>query len=198
MKIQELAVEGTFEFTPDVHEDHRGLFVATFKAPLVEETIGEAPSFEQAGHSSSAAGVIRGLHFTATPPGQTKFVYCPQGRVLDVVLDVRLGSPTFGVWDAVDLSPDTYNAVYVPKGVAHAYFAVEDDTIVTYLMSNATFDPALEHAIHPLDPTLELPWPKGLPPVLSARDSAAVTFAEAEQRGYFPRYEDCIPGARTP
>lgn len=145
----------------------------------------------QTNHSVSRQGTVRGIHFADTPPGQAKYVYCPQGSLLDVIVDLRLGSPTFGQWDAVQLDDTEFRSIYLAEGLGHAFTALEDNTVMVYLCSTS-YNPAAEHGITPLDPALELPWPSGLEPILSDKDRAAPTLAEAQHAGLLPRYEDCL------
>nr|BAO66518.1 dTDP-4-deoxyglucose 3,5-epimerase [Streptomyces sp. MJ635-86F5] len=191
MRARELAVAGAFEFTPEIHADPRGLFVAPYQEPSFRAAVGRSFSAAQLNYSRSARGVIRGLHFTRTPPGQSKYVYCAGGRALDFMLDTRVGSPTFGKWDSVELGGGSFRAVYFPLGVAHSFVALEDDTVMAYMVSSS-YVPEQELAIHPLDPELALPWPQDITPVLSPRDREAPGFAEAHAAGLLPRYADCV------
>jgi dTDP-4-dehydrorhamnose 3,5-epimerase len=189
MEVRELAVPGAFEFTPRVFPDDRGLFVCPFEEEPFLKAVGHPLRLAQTNHSRSRRGVIRGLHYADVPPGQAKYVYCPQGALLDVVVDIRVGSPTFGRWDAVRLDPVDFRAVYVPEGLAHAMMALEDDTVISYLCSTG-YNPAREHAIDPLDPTLGLPWPS-LDVIVSDKDRAAPSFEAALEAGTLPSYADC-------
>ncbi|WP_320065652.1 dTDP-4-dehydrorhamnose 3,5-epimerase family protein [Micromonospora sp. RTGN7] len=191
MQVRELAVAGAFEFTPDIHTDQRGLFVAPYQEPAFVAAVGRPFSAVQSNYSRSVRGTIRGLHYTRTPPGQSKYVYCADGRALDVILDTRVGSPTFGRWDSAELGGGSFRAVYFPLGVSHSFVALEDDTVMTYLVSSS-YVAELELAIHPLDPELALPWPRDITPVLSSRDEAAPSLADALAAGLLPRYEDCV------
>jgi dTDP-4-dehydrorhamnose 3,5-epimerase len=191
VQVRELAVRDAFEFTPRSFADSRGVFVAPFQEEAFIKATGHPLRLAQSNHSRSRRGSVRGLHFADVPPGQAKYVYCPTGSLLDVVVDIRVGSPTFGAWDATILDPDEFLAVYVPEGVAHAFVALEDDTVISYLCS-AGYNPAAEHGIHPLDPALGLPWPTDITPVLSDKDAAAPTLAEARDAGMLPEYDDCV------
>jgi len=139
--------------------------------------------------------VLRGIHFADVPPGQAKYVTCPKGAVLDVVVDIRVGSPTFGVWDTVLLDDVDRRAIYLGEGLGHAFFSLEDDSTVMYLCSTG-YSPGREHGVHPLDPAIGIEWPttdrQGRPvaPQLSAKDTAAPTLAEAEAQGLLPRYDE--------
>ncbi|WP_116045730.1 dTDP-4-dehydrorhamnose 3,5-epimerase family protein [Amycolatopsis palatopharyngis] len=191
MDARELAVRDAFEFTPKTFPDHRGLFVAPFQEPAFVKKVGHQLHLAQVNHSRSVRGTIRGVHFADTPPGQAKYVSCAHGALLDVVVDVRVGSPTFGRWDAVRLDGADCRAVYLAEGLGHGFIALEDDTVMTYLCSTG-YNPAGEHGIAPLDPDLGLPWPTDLEPVLSEKDVSAPTLAEAETAGLLPRYADCL------
>ncbi|GAA4665369.1 MULTISPECIES: dTDP-4-dehydrorhamnose 3,5-epimerase family protein [Amycolatopsis] len=191
MKVRELAVKDAYEFTPQRFPDQRGLFVAPFQEPALVEAVGHPLRLAQTNHSVSRRGTIRGVHFADTPPGQAKYVYCPSGALLDVIVDLRVGSPTFGRWDAVRLDSVDFRAVYLAEGLGHAFVALEDDTAMAYLCSTG-YNPGGEHGITPLDPALELPWPDDIEPILSEKDTSAPTFAEAEAAGLLPSYEACV------
>ncbi|MEV5567890.1 dTDP-4-dehydrorhamnose 3,5-epimerase family protein [Streptomyces sp. NPDC052196] len=191
MRTRELAVSGAFEFAPEVHADPRGLFVSPLQEAPFLAAVGRPFPVAQTNHSRSARGVLRGLHFTTAPPGQAKYVHCARGRALDVVVDLRLGSPTFGLWDTVDMDEGTCRAGYYPEGVGHAFLALEDDTVMSYLVTTG-YRPELEQAITPLDAELSLPWPNGIDLVLSERDRAAPGLAQATAQGLLPRYADCV------
>ncbi|WP_275294843.1 dTDP-4-dehydrorhamnose 3,5-epimerase [Amycolatopsis sp. La24] len=190
MDFRPLKVSGAFEFVPRVFPDERGLFVAPFQEEAMVRATGHPLRVAQTNHSVSRAGSIRGVHFADTPPGQAKYVYCPGGSLLDVVVDLRVGSPTFGEWDAVRLDAAEFRAVYVAEGIGHAFIALEDNTVMAYLCSEP-YNPAGEHGINPLDPALDLPWPTGLAPIVSEKDKAAPTLAEALDQGLLPSYADC-------
>ena len=189
MRSRPLAVESAAVFTPDVFGDPRGVFASPFQEPAFEDALGE-PLFRvaQASSSMSHRGVIRGVHYTLSPASMAKYAFCTGGRALDVVVDVRVGSPTFGVSDSVELSPDTFSAVYLPPGVGHLFVALEDHTTMVYLLS-AGYVAEYERAVHPLDPALGLPIPPGLDPVLSERDAQAPDLATALEQGMLPDYE---------
>jgi epimerase EvaD len=190
MRARELKVTGAVEFSPRTFPDSRGLFVSPFQGDAFAEAVGHRLTVAQTNHSRSHRGTIRGLHFSDVPPGQAKYVYCPQGALLDFVIDVRVGSPTYGVWDAVRLDTVDFRAVYVPEGVAHGFVALEDDTVLSYLCSTG-YNPGSEHGINPLDPMLALPWSVD-EPILSEKDAAAPTLAEAAASGLLPTYEACL------
>ncbi|MFD9957593.1 dTDP-4-dehydrorhamnose 3,5-epimerase family protein [Amycolatopsis sp. NPDC058986] len=191
MDFRRLRVLDAYEFTPRVFPDDRGLFSAPFQAEALRETVGHPLRLAQTNHSVSRRGVIRGIHFADTPPGQAKYVYCPRGSMLDVVVDLRVGSPTFGQWDTALLDGTDFRAMYIAEGLGHAFVALEDDTVMSYLCSEP-YNPSGEHGVNPLDPELDLPWPADLTPILSEKDRTAPAVAEAREQGLLPAYEDCV------
>ncbi|MFD7229146.1 dTDP-4-dehydrorhamnose 3,5-epimerase family protein [Streptomyces sp. NPDC059881] len=192
MQSRKLAVDGAFEFIPRVFGDERGTFVSPYQESAFVEATGH-PLFRvaQTNHSNSRRGVVRGLHFTACPPGIAKYVYCARGRALDIALDIRVGSPTFGISDAVVLDPEAARAMYFPVGVAHAFVALEDDTVVSYMLSGE-YVKEDELALSVLDPALGVRIPEDIDPVMSERDTGAPTLAEAQAAGILPDYEKCL------
>lgn len=183
-------MDGAWEFTPKAFGDDRGVFLEWFKADVFLDTVGHPLTIAQANQSVSARGVVRGVHFAAVPPSQAKYVYCPKGAVLDVVIDIRVGSPTFGQCDAVRLDDVDRRAVYIAEGLGHAFMALEDGSAVTYLCSTG-YNPAREFGTNPLDADLDLPWPADIEPILSPKDAAAPTLAQARADGILPLYADC-------
>jgi epimerase EvaD len=145
---------------------------------------------QQTNHSASRRGVVRGVHFALVPPGQSKYVYVPRGAALDIVVDIRVGSPTYGQHDVVRLDDRDFRAVYVAEGLGHCVVAIEDDTVLSYLCSTG-YDPSREKGISPVDPALALPIPVEPSPVLSPKDTAAPTLAEAAEQGLLPTYDEC-------
>ncbi len=184
-----LSIVGAWVFEPASFGDDRGLFVAPYQESVFVEAVGRPLTVAQSNHSVSRRGVIRGVHFADVPPGQAKYVYCPHGALLDVVVDVRVGSPTYGACEAVLLDSESYQAVYLSEGLGHAFCALTDDTVASYLCSTA-YNPAIERTVDALDPALELPWPADITPILSDRDAAAPTLAEAAAAGLLPRFVD--------
>lgn len=195
MQVDELKVPGAWSFTPRQFPDPRGVFLEWFKAPVLEQAVGHPLTVKQANHSVSSRGTLRGVHFADVPPGQAKYVYCTRGAVLDVVVDLRVGSPTFGVSDAVRLDDVDRRGIYLSEGLGHAFLALTDDANVTYLCSEP-YNPGHEHGIHPLDPALDLlslpSWPDDVAPLLSDKDAAAPTLEQARAGALLPSYDDCV------
>ncbi|GAA4900175.1 dTDP-4-dehydrorhamnose 3,5-epimerase family protein [Streptomyces coeruleoprunus] len=191
MQAQSLDIEGVFAFTPPVYKDHRGLFSSPYQDAAFTGAVGHTIfPVRDISHNVSARGVLRGVHFTKTPPGRAKYVYCPHGSVQDYLIDLRIGSPTFGRSVTTRLSGDTCKALYVPDGVGHAFLALEDHSMVVYVMAGG-YIPENEYAITPFDPELGLDLPDGYDFAQSERDSVGPTLAEARERGMLPTYEDC-------
>ncbi|MGW5747166.1 dTDP-4-dehydrorhamnose 3,5-epimerase family protein [Amycolatopsis sp. NPDC003861] len=191
MQFRRLRVPDAYEFSPRAFPDDRGLFVAPFQEDAFQAAVGHPLRLGQVNHSVSRRGTIRGIHFADTPPGQAKYIYCPRGSLLDVVIDLRVGSPTFGQWDTVVLNSREFRAMYIAEGLGHGFAALEDDTVMSYFCSEP-YNPTGEHGITPLDPALNLPWPADIEPVLSAKDRDAPTLAEAVDQGLLPQYDDCV------
>ncbi|MBL1105864.1 dTDP-4-dehydrorhamnose 3,5-epimerase family protein [Streptomyces sp. 5-8] len=189
--MRPLGIEGAWVDTPRVFPDDRGRFHEWFRGGVFRESVGQGFSLAQANCSRSARGTLRGIHYAAVPPGQAKYVTCVRGAVLDVVVDVRVGSPGFGRWEAVRLDDTTHGCVYLSEGLGHAFMALEDDSTVVYLCSEG-YAPEREYGIDPLDPALAVDWPEGLAPRLSAKDAAAPTLEEAGRMGLLPSYEECV------
>lgn len=135
MKISELTIHGCFLIEPDVFLDNRGSFVKTYHANVFD-THGISFDFKEEYYSCSSKGVIRGMHFQAPPAEHDKIVYCPKGRVLDVILDIRSKSPTFGTFLCFELSGANAKQIFIAKGVAHGFLSLEDDSIMIYKTSS--------------------------------------------------------------
>ena len=193
MLIEETKIRGAFAVTPQQHRDDRGVFLEWFRSDRFAEAAGHPFTIAQANCSVSAAGTVRGIHFAQLPPSQAKYVTCPSGAILDVVVDIRLDSPTYGPWDAVVLDDVDRKALYIGEGLGHAFMALADDTVVNYLCS-APYAPGREHGVHPLDPAIGIAWPtegrdgRPLTPNLSPKDAQAATLAEVAETGVLPTY----------
>jgi dTDP-4-dehydrorhamnose 3,5-epimerase len=199
VKIRPLSIEGAYEVTPVQHGDPRGLFLEWYRFDRLAEAVGHPLRLAQANQSVSARGVVRGIHYADVPPGQAKYITCVRGAVLDVVVDLRIGSPTFGQWEGVRLDDVDRRAIYLAEGLGHGFCALTDDATLTYLCST-TYNPAAERAVHPLDPELGIEWPANAAPLLSARDDAAPRLAEARAAGTLPDAGACrayTSGLRT-
>jgi dTDP-4-dehydrorhamnose 3,5-epimerase len=190
VKVRELSIPDAYEISTDVFPDERGLFVNPFRGDVLADAIGHPVQVVQTNHSASKRGVVRGVHFSLLPPGQAKYVYVPRGAALDIVIDIRIGSPTYGQHDVVRLDDRDFRAIYLSEGLGHCAVALEDDTVLSYLCSTG-YDPGREKGISPVDPALALPIPDDLEVLLSAKDTAAPTLAEAADQGLLPTYDEC-------
>jgi len=190
VQVQPLKIEGALSFTPLLRPDDRGVFLESFKQDLFAEAVGHSLNVQQMNVSVSKQGTVRGVHFAQVPPSQAKYVQCFQGRILDVVVDIRVGSPTFGQWDAIELDDQSRIGLYLSEGLGHAFCALSPSATVGYLCSEP-YAPGREHGINPLDPALDLPWPKDIELELSPKDAAAPTLDEAVASGLVPTYAQC-------
>ena len=190
MEITPLSIAGAYVITPRQFPDGRGVVLESFRGDKLAEQLGHRPDIVQTNVSVSARGTVRGIHFADVPPSQAKYITCLSGALVDYIIDIRVGSPTFGQWESVLLDTVDRRAVYLPEGMGHAFCAVEDDTTAMYLVT-ATYNPTGEHGIHPLDPTIGLTLPEGIEPLLSEKDSKAPSLAEALDTGLLPTWEQC-------
>jgi dTDP-4-dehydrorhamnose 3,5-epimerase len=139
----------------------------------------------------SRRGAIRGIHFADVPPGQAKYVSCAAGAILDVVVDLRAGSPTFAAWAAVQLDDENHRAVFLSEGLGHAFMALSEQATVLYLCSTP-YAPGREHSVDALDPDISIEWPVDVKPILSDKDAAAPSLRTAASAGLLPDYDACL------
>ncbi|HET9658549.1 MAG TPA: dTDP-4-dehydrorhamnose 3,5-epimerase [Kineosporiaceae bacterium] len=191
MEIRELAVPGAWSVHPRQFPDDRGVFLEWYRRERLAEAVGHPLRLAQANCSVSRRGTVRGIHFADVPPSQAKYVTCVNGAVLDIAVDIRVGSPTFGTWDTVLLDTQDRAGIYVSEGLGHAFVALTDDATVVYLCSEG-YNPTGEHGITPLDPQLAIAWPQDVQLLLSPKDTAAPTLEQAMAEGLLPDYEDCL------
>ncbi|MEI7516089.1 MAG: dTDP-4-dehydrorhamnose 3,5-epimerase [Betaproteobacteria bacterium] len=161
---------GCYEVQPKVIEDARGRFVKVFHAPAFAAA-GLVSDFAEEYYSTSHQNVIRGMHFQLPPMDHVKMVYCIEGEVLDVVLDLRLGSPTYGQFDLFTLSATRANSVYIPKGMAHGFCALSEKVVMVYKVSTV-YSPGHDAGV--LWNSMSIPWPTEKP-LLSERDTGFPT-----------------------
>ena len=186
--IVDLPIPGAWAYVPKVHGDGRGRFHESFKAELFGQKLGYPFEVAQGNLSRSSRDVVRGIHLADVPPGQAKFVSCLSGAITDVLVDVRVGSPTFGQHITVELSAENNVSVYVPLGVGHGFRAHDDQTTVNYLVTEA-YNPQREYGIDPFDADLAVAW--GVPKeqvVLSDKDKEAPSLSEVRDR--LPQYRE--------
>ena len=179
MRVEQTDIPGVFEFTPTVHRDGRGFFSRTFDAEVFREIGRDPDAFVQDSMSRSGLGVVRGLH-VRTGAGESKLVRCSSGRVYDVVVDLRPGSPTYGEWTSFDLDGDQQNSVYIPAGCAHGFQALTDPADTAYRIDR-THAPDEDLTIAYDDPTLAIRWPLPVTTTSDA-DRAAPPLSELGDR----------------
>ncbi|GAB3126742.1 dTDP-4-dehydrorhamnose 3,5-epimerase family protein [Glaciibacter psychrotolerans] len=189
MQIRELSIPDSYEITPKQFGDDRGVFLEWYRFDKLEETIGHSMDLRQANSSVSKRGVVRGIHFADVPVGQAKYVTATHGAVLDYVIDIRVGSPTFGQWDSVLLDDIDRRAIYIAEGLGHCFVSLTDNATVSYLVTDV-FNPTREHGINPLDEQVGLVFPKEAgETLLSPKDLEAPSLAEAAASGLLPTWD---------
>jgi dTDP-4-dehydrorhamnose 3,5-epimerase len=192
MSFTPLKIDGSWVFTPKKFPDERGSFHEVFKLPLLSETLGFGFEVKQVNQSVSKAGVIRGIHWADVPPGQAKYVFCSKGSIWDVVVDIRVGSPTFGQFDGEVLTAENGKCVLIKEGLGHVFLSLEDDTVVNYLCSEP-FSPTTEHGINPLDKGLAIPFESmisGSRFEVSLKDNESPTLHQSYIGNILPLYKD--------
>ena len=166
MEFRELSISGCFEILPVIFHDIRGLFVKTFQQSIFTQNHLELPIVEDY-YSMSNINVLRGLHFQAPPMDQVKLVYCVQGKILDVFLDIRVGSPTFAQYGCIELDSKVANMVYLPRGICHGFYVLEGPAVMVYKVSTAYSE---EHDQGILWSSANINW-LAIDPIISIRDA---------------------------
>ena len=188
MSLQELSIVGAYVVTHRVFPDERGLFREWFKAEEIALIDGDF-SVQQANYSKSNKWVIRGIHYSLAPQGQTKVVTCASGKIVDVLVDLRIGSPTYLKVEHVELSEDSGKVVYIPSGVGHGFIVGSESAAIVYLTSSG-YAPEYEKAICPTDRELGINWPLpiGEVGIISKADTEAPSLAQAKESGTLPTF----------
>ena len=190
MQIRELKIPDSYEITPRQFPDDRGVFLEWYRSDRLEEEVGHRLDLAQGNSSVSRRGVVRGIHFADVPPSQAKYVTANSGAVLDFVIDIRVGSPTFGEWDSVLLDDVDRRAIYIAEGLGHCFVALTDDATVSYLVTSA-FNAEREHGIDPTDPEVGLRFPVDADDLLlSPKDTDAPSLAAAAASGLLPTWDE--------
>jgi len=189
MKTTPLSIDGSWKIDFQRFDDNRGYFYESFKEEDFKTHIGRNFKIKQTNTSSSSKGSVRGIHFAMLPPSQAKLVQCQRGSIRDYVIDIRVGSPTFGKFEVVELSENSASAVFIEEGLAHAFVALENHTVVTYYVSEK-YNPEREKGINPFDKTLNVKWPV-LELILSEKDKQAISLDESKALGLLPNYDEC-------
>jgi len=187
VNLEPLSIKGAWVAESPVLDDERGFFREWFKTSDISRETRHDFSVAQANISSSARGVVRGIHYSLAEGGQAKWVTCVSGSIRDVIVDIQPSSPTYGKSVVVELTGASGNAVLIGEGLGHGFVSLEDNSTVAYLVSSP-FSPRDEFEINPLDPALAIEW--GFPVDelrLSPKDAAAPSLKDREQEGKLPK-----------
>lgn len=186
MELTPLGIEGAWLGRSKVWQDDRGNFREWFQAEEIAQVTGINFEVAQANLSESKYGVLRGIHYSLAPEGQAKLVTCISGKVKDVIVDIRIKSPTFGKHAEFNLIGGSGDILLISSGLGHGFISLEEKSIVTYLVTS-TYSPSEEFEINPLDPTLGINWEMSESEiVLSIKDAAAQSLGEARATGRLP------------
>jgi dTDP-4-dehydrorhamnose 3,5-epimerase len=189
MKVTPLQIDGSWLIELSKFQDSRGFFFESFREDVAEKHFGRKFQVKQSNTSVSKKGSVRGIHYALVPPGQAKYVQCQKGSIIDYVIDIRFGSPTFSQFAEIKLSADKPQAIFIEEGLAHAFVALEDETVVTYLVSE-NYNPDREKGINPFDSDLKIKWPN-INLELSEKDKLANSLEEAGNQNLLPTFDDC-------
>lgn len=189
MKVTQLSILGSWIIQFNKIEDNRGFFFESYKETTFRSLFNRTFIFEQINTSISSRGVIRGIHYAQFAPSQAKLVQCLRGKIIDYVIDLRIGSPTFGKYDSYELKEDDAKAIFIEEGLGHSFVSLENKSLVSYCVSKE-FNPANEKGISPFDTTLSIEWPS-IPLVLSDKDKNGISLLEAKAQNLLPTYKEC-------
>jgi dTDP-4-dehydrorhamnose 3,5-epimerase len=182
--FRKLEIEGNWEIELEDNRDARGNFRETFSSEKMRTETGIEFEPVQENFSTSSKGVLRGIHFSIAPEGQEKWITCSRGSILDCIIDLRVNSPSFGRHVFIKIESDNPKAVFVTKGIGHAFLALEENTEVHYLLSSK-YQPHFEFGINPLDPNMKIDWPE-MKYILSEKDKLAPTLDLYMKSADFP------------
>ena len=189
MKVKPLKIDGSWIIELKKFEDVRGFFYESFRNEIAKKYFGREFNIKQSNTSVSKKGSVRGIHYALVPPSQAKYVQCQKGSIVDYIIDVRVGSPTFSQFVEVELSATNPQAIFIEEGLAHAFVALEDETVVTYFVSE-NYNPEREKGINPFDSDLNIKWPN-INLELSEKDKLAISLKEAKVQNLLPIFDDC-------
>ena len=189
MKVTPLKIDGSWLIELHKFEDNRGFFYESFRDDIAKKYFGREVSIKQSNTSVSKKGSVRGIHYALVPPSQAKYVQCQNGSIVDYVIDIRVGSPTFSQFVEVELSATNPQAIFIEEGLAHAFVALEDETVVTYFVSE-NYNPEREKGINPFDSDLNIKWPD-VNLELSEKDKLAISLKEAQVQNLLPMFDEC-------
>ena len=189
MKVTPLKIDGSWIIELKKFEDGRGFFYESFRNEIAKKYFGREFSIKQSNTSVSKKGSVRGIHYALVPPSQAKYVQCQKGSIVDYIIDVRVGSPTFSQFVEVELSATYPQAIFIEEGLAHAFVALEHETVVTYFVSE-NYNPEREKGINPFDSDLNIKWPD-INLELSEKDKLAISLKETQVQNLLPMFDDC-------
>jgi dTDP-4-dehydrorhamnose 3,5-epimerase len=189
MKVTPLKIDGSWIIELNKFEDSRGFFYESFREEIAKKYFGREFNIKQSNTSVSKKGSVRGIHYALVPPSQAKYVQCQWGSIVDYVIDIRVGSPTFSQFVEVELNATNPQAIFIEEGLAHAFVALEDETVVTYFVSE-NYNPEREKGINPFDSDLNIKWPD-INLELSDKDKLAISLKEAQVQNLLPMFDDC-------
>ena len=189
MKVTPLKIDGSWLIELNRFEDSRGFFYESFRDDIAKKYFGREFNIKQSNTSVSKKGSVRGIHYALVPPSQAKYVQCQKGSIIDYVIDIRVGSPTFSQFVEVELSATNPQAIFIEEGLAHAFVALEDETVVTYFVSE-NYNPEREKGINPFDSDLNIKWPD-INLELSEKDKLAISLKKAQIQNLLPLFDDC-------
>jgi dTDP-4-dehydrorhamnose 3,5-epimerase len=189
MKVTPLKIDGSWIIELNKFEDDRGFFYESFREEIAKKYFGREFSIKQSNTSVSKKGSVRGIHYALVPPSQAKYIQCQKGSIIDYVIDIRVGSPTFSQFVEVELNATNPQAIFIEEGLAHAFVALEDETVVTYFVSE-NYNPEREKGINPFDSDLNIKWPD-INLELSDKDKLAISLKEAQVQNLLPMFDDC-------
>jgi len=190
MKLSPLKIDGAWVAESPVWPDNRGFFREWYQRDTILEATGIDFSVAQANFSLSSQGVFRGIHYSLAPKGQAKWITCVSGSIIDVVVDLRVDTPTFNMIEDIELERGDGKSVLIGSGLGHGFYSKENDSGVAYLL-NSSYSPENEYGISPKDPELNIAWPNGffksINQNISIKDLQAPTLRERQEQGELPR-----------
>lgn len=191
LTVTEMSIPNAYRIVPEQFPDRRGSFHEAFRSSQLAQVIGYPFVVGQSNYSVSCRNTVRGIHGTLLPPGQAKLVTCISGAVMDVAIDLRVGSPTFGQYDVTYQDEDSGIAVYLADGLGHAFHALTDNARMNYLCSEE-YVPGTMLEINPLDADIGIPWQFAGDPIMSEKDANAIGLAAARDANLLPNYDECV------
>jgi len=189
MNVTPLNIDGSWIIELKKFEDGRGFFYESFRKEIAKKYFGREFHIKQSNTSVSKKGSVRGIHYALVPPSQAKYIQCQKGSIIDYIIDIRVGSPTFSQFVEVELNATNPQAIFIEEGLAHAFVALEDETVVTYFVSE-NYNPEREKGINPFDSDLNIKWPD-INLELSDKDKLAISLKEAQVQNLLPLFDDC-------